>query len=387
MRDRARLRMRIAVMSDCVGKAVRDMDAELAGLGVDEVQAAFAPQLARWEEIEALRARLTENATFPAGDSCCLVHDDPVFGELNPPDSNDLLYHYTSARTLAKIRKTRALRFRALQHMNDPHEALFSLAFQTGLMGPAGTSLVMSATEAASFKAVDWAVEINAVRRNVKAGSFSTDGRPDLSDLDPEAAEFVVPRRVAAQRGYAHPRMWAQYADNSSGVCIVLRWRSIREAVEIHATSTAVPAAWGPVSYDVSNHLSLGFFDARNLVRVGPSETLLQNFEKSLLTKHADWAHESEFRFLIMDGSPDDVFLQLPDDAVAGLVLGPRFDPKYARNVDAFVRTFGIKHRLRRLHWTHGQADLVSLSNCVAAGSDPCPSGPPLASTLDCACG
>lgn len=364
--------MRIAVMSERVSKAVRDMDSELVGLGLDEAQAALAPHLAVWEEIEAMRGQLTADAGFPVGDSCCIVHDDPVFGELNPPNPDGLLYHYTRAWTLPKIRKTRALRFRALRHMNDPHEALFSLAFQSGLMGRAGTPLVLSAAEAAAFDVTDWAAEINAARRNVKVGSFTMDHWPDLSDVEPDAAEFVVPRRVAARRGYAHPRLWAQYADNSSGVCIVLRWERVREAVETYATTAAVPAAWGEVSYDLSNDLSLGFFDARDLLRDGPSATILKNFETSLLPKHADWGHEAEFRFLVMDGSPDDLYLQLPDDAVAGLVLGPRFDPKHARNVDAFTRTFGIKSRLRGLHWTNGRAELVPL---YGRGDEPTTSG------------
>ena len=97
--------------------------------------------------------------------------------------------------------------------MNDPQESLGSFAFGMGLMGAPGEPLQLTSEEHGLFKQRDWPNEINAARGQVKIGSYSMDALPDLSDVDPEHAEYSVPRRLAASRGYAHPRMWAQYAD------------------------------------------------------------------------------------------------------------------------------------------------------------------------------
>lgn len=86
---------------------------------------------------------------------------------------------------------------------------------------------------------------------------------------------------------------------------------------------------------------------------------MLKNFEDSLLTKHADWAHEAEFRFFIMDGSPEAVLVPITKRVIVGLILGPMFDPRHLRNVRAFANTFGVAHRVRWLRWTHGRAELV----------------------------
>jgi hypothetical protein len=37
---------------------------------------------------------------------------------------------------------------------------------------------------------------------------------PNVDDVDVEVAGTIVPNRIFASRGFAHPRMWAQYADN-----------------------------------------------------------------------------------------------------------------------------------------------------------------------------
>ena len=163
-----------------------------------------------------------------------------------------------------------------------------------------------------------------------------------------------------ANRGFAHPRMWSQYADDGQGVCLVLNYEALEKAVA-RSVGGRYPWGRGAVSNgDLRHELSLGFYDARDLLDKGPSEAVLQNFEESLLTKHQDWSHEAEFRFFVMDGTDDDWVVPLSDDVVAGVIVGPRFrGVNRSRNVRAFSRSFGAAHRVRQLHWTHGRPELV----------------------------
>lgn len=351
-------RMRILALEARLRRAVVDGDADLTGLAQGEVREAMDKHAAAWQDIQALHDEESASRPYPEGDVCHIFLDEPVFGEHNPPEPDVLLYHYTRAWTLTKIKSKRSLRFVPLSAMNDPQEALYSYAFMMGLRGSPGEPLQITSDEDALFRATDWFTEINQARRDVKVGSFSMDVLPDLADVDPEQADGTVPRRLAANRGFAHPRMWAQYGDLGRGVCLVLNHNLLEQAVK---TSTGDRVSWGygAVNYEpIEQPASLGFFDIRDLLRSGADATVLKNFEDSLLTKHADWAHEAEFRFLVMDGSSEPWSVPISPDVVVGLVLGPEFNLSHLRNVRAFADTFRISHRVRLLQWSSGRAQL-----------------------------
>ncbi len=340
-----------------IGKAVRDVDEVLKGEPLERVRDVMEEHLHDWEEIQALRDKVSSCNSYPDGDASSVFQDEPIFGEHNPPGLDDYLYHYTRLWTLPKMRKSQSLLFRPLREMNDPQESLGSFAFGMGLMGVPGEPLQLTSEEDGLFRRRDWPNEINTARGQVKIGSYSMDAFPDLSDIDPEHAEYAVPRRLAASRGYAHPRMWAQYADLGRGVCLVLN-RDLLEGAVKESTSGIWPWGYGAITYRPIEHdLSLGFFDIRDLLQSGVSGALLKNFEESLLTKHADWAHEAEFRLFVMNGSPDPWLVPITTGVLAGLVLGPSFDvDRHLRYVRAFAETFGISDKVRMLHWTNGRA-------------------------------
>jgi hypothetical protein len=272
------------------------------------------------------------------------------------------LYHYTRAWTLTKIKSTRSLRFGPLSAMSDPQEALYSYAFMMGLKGSPGEPLQITSDQDALFKATDWFTEVNTARRDVKVGSFSMDVLPDLADVDLEHADWSVPRRLAANRGFAHPRMWAQYGDLGRGVCLVLNHTLLERAVK-NSTGDRVSWGYGAVNYEPTEQAaSLGFFDIRDLLLSGADATLLKNFEDSLLTKHADWANEAEFRFFVMDGSSEPWRVPISGDVVVGLVLGPQFNSSHIRDVRAFADAFHISHRVRLMQWSSGRAQLYPVA-------------------------
>ena len=358
--------MRLLVLESRLAADVRRIDDEEAG--PEAASTAFEQFRPAWDEIEEIRATLEAELPYPPGDTSCLRHDEPVFGENNPPGPDEYLYHYTRTFTLPKIRRSRSLKFNPLKAMNDPHEAMDSHAFGTGLIGPAGSDLRLSTEETRRFAEADWIAEINNARRNAKVGSFSMDSVPDLADMDPEAAGRLVPRRLFAHRGFAHPRMWSQYADGNSGVCIVVHRGRLEAAVRAFVRGRW---AWGCGAVDYAaaeRDLSVGFYDARTMVRGGATEALIQNFEESILGKHADWAHEAEYRFFVMDGSEDAITVPIDESVVAGVLLGPQFDfQKHLRYVVPFARDFGIAGRVRHLTWTHGRPELTRV--VVPAGA------------------
>lgn len=360
VRERMATRMQILAMEARLGRAVREEDTALIGVPNEQVRQAMDRHRPAWQGIQDLREKLLATHPYPEGDVSSLISDEPIFGEDNPPDPDEYLYRYTRVSTLPKIRKNQSLRLGPLSEMNDPQEALDSNAFEMGLMGKPGERLQITPEQDALFKETDWLTKINCARRDVKIGSYSMDVLPDLADVDPAHAEYSVPRRLAASRGYAHPRMWAQYGDLGQGICLVLDHELLEQAVEA-STGGRCARGCGPVNYRPIEHaLSLGFFDARDLLQSGSGTTLLKNFKESFLTKHADWAAEAEYRFFVMDGTSKPWFVPITRGVIVGLVLGSNFVPsRHLRNVRAFAKTFGISHRVRRLQWTSGRAELV----------------------------
>jgi Protein of unknown function (DUF2971) len=319
-----------------------------------------------YQEVADLEAAIEAHVPVE-GTSNCLAHDDPIFGSNNPPSTSMYLYHYTRVLTLPKIGRG-ALRFGAYSTMNDPWESLDVHPTEMGLISSGQSTisrrdpLMLTTGEKDRFESTDWTYEINNVRRQVKVGSFSADGDGDLRSL--HTREHFRPHSVAdrlqGMRGFAHPRMWAQYADNSHGICIVFRREALIAAFESQCQSGNLAYALGPVDYASPDYgMSLGFIDIGMLLEHGGRGVIIDNYESALLSKHEDWSHESEFRLLVIDEPSNAFMLPIGPECVAGVVVGPRFDvARHGRYVKAFARRFAIKGQVRKLDWTHGNCAL-----------------------------
>ena len=104
-------RMRILPLEARLRRAVVEGDADLAGLPQEQVRHAIDTHAAVRQDIQALRDEESTARPYPDGDVCHIFLDEPVFGEQNPPEPDALLYHFTRAWTLTKIKSKRSLRF------------------------------------------------------------------------------------------------------------------------------------------------------------------------------------------------------------------------------------------------------------------------------------
>ena len=98
------------------------------------------------------------------------------------------------------------------------------------------------------------------------------------------------------QEGTNHPAMWAHYADNSNGVCIVVdkaefikrNW----QILEAHFHQ------FEDVSYSIFNTPDHEEIDYKAEM---PKEFIKNNWKGLFFLKHKDWENEDEHRLLIMD--------------------------------------------------------------------------------------
>jgi hypothetical protein len=260
---------------------------------------------------------------------------------------------------LANIRETTAYRFGLLRDMNDPQESQVVLP-QFHVQATPPEPAILTTEENEQWLARDWVTEVNVERGRAKVGSFVMDAEPDLSRLgDDEALRRVLesPAQFAA-RGFAHPRMWAQYADQHKGVCIVFDLDQMRNAVQ-KAVDGRFAWGWGPVRYALPEYgPHLGSFDVKRLIYDGVRKELISNYETVFLEKHPDWSQEGEFRFIVIDGTDQPFYVPLHGSCVAGLVLGPLCDERDHRDdILAFARMFELPS-VRKAFWPEGRCEV-----------------------------
>ena len=98
------------------------------------------------------------------------------------------------------------------------------------------------------------------------------------------------------QEGTNHPAMWAHYADNSNGVCIVIDKDTFieknKEVLSAHFYK------FEDVEYDIFNTPNE---DKIKYEADTPAEFIKNNWKVLFFLKHTDWENEDEHRLFIMD--------------------------------------------------------------------------------------
>ena len=98
------------------------------------------------------------------------------------------------------------------------------------------------------------------------------------------------------QEGTNHPAMWAHYANNSDGVCIVIDKEKFikinRQILDTHYHK------FEDVSYNIVN---TPVDEEINYKVDKPEEFIKNNWKGLFFLKHKDWENEDEHRLFIMD--------------------------------------------------------------------------------------
>ncbi|MGL5826125.1 MAG: DUF2971 domain-containing protein [Nocardioides sp.] len=157
-------------------------------------------------------------------------------------------------------------------------------------------------------------------------------------------------------RGYAHPSMWDRYADAHSGVCLVLDAEKLAEATNTAAggrgtlQSQAVSYADQP-SGEVNAYTLFG----AELVEFGEDATFARHQSHHLdalyFWKSKDWASEFEYRWVLLDSSDDDVYVDIRE-ALSGVIFGDRYPAHGPESAAASLEESDVQ--LGRLKYRNG---------------------------------
>lgn len=122
------------------------------------------------------------------------------------------------------------------------------------------------------------------------------------------------------QEGTNHPAMWAHYAENSKGVCIVIDKDTFIKKNQ---------AIFDRYFYKFEN-VEYDFFNTPNDDKINynattPEDFIKDNWKTLFFLKHKDWENECEHRLFVMDYSGDFSI----DRCIKYIVLGSKIIEEY----------------------------------------------------------
>lgn len=257
-----------------------------------------------------------------------------VFGK-NAIDVNKYLYHYTRWEiALEHIFPTGEMRFSPLQMTNDPRESKEWMFMFNG------------------SRSID-KNEMNEISNKVKLLIQERSKVICFTREDP--TKYKKPPFKVLFRGFAHPRMWAQYAGNHTGVCLIFDKKEL--TTNITAQLFNVEHIFeGPVSYkNQVGYIDAFSLDYSQIKRDGLNKFISQHISKYhkmlFFGKLSDWKSELEYRWVVTSRSPSyEYFYCL--NAISGIVLGADFPEEKKKQIVKYCRN--LKIPLLQLSWHNG---------------------------------
>lgn len=260
--------------------------------------------------------------------------DNLLFG---PQEPLGLLYHYTSAATFTDyIAPNMNLLLSAFDRMNDPRECD---RWEFDWLNPSGDDFLQGRERLN-----------DDIRKHARLACFCRDedtptGKPAFHD-------------IAYTRGFSRPRMWAQYAGNHAGVCLIFDRHKLLANFEAYMASHKLTLLFGVVDY--ANRKPVGGVwreDAFTVVdheyrTVGadryPLYHIAKHHRELFFRKQLDWRDENEYRIVLFGPSEGDVLAPI-SAALRHVVLGSKCTGELrqkviaaccAQNVDASSMTW-----------------------------------------------
>ena len=227
------------------------------------------------------------------------------------------IYHYTNVEIATKIIYNQSLKFSKINKTNDTLEAK-----------PRIGNGVIDNKFIKQFK--------NLRENFLQLLCFSSDNFLKDEESDFKVSEIMKYSDYSG-RGFALPRMWAQYADNSSGVCLIFDKEVLLSLIKkqlgdalIHCGRVCYKSQFQiynsiddfneiakVINEDIKNHRgkSIGSYFLKNHIDF---------VEYCYFTKLNDWYSEHEYRILAFD--KNDLYIENIIDSLVGIVVGERME-------------------------------------------------------------
>ncbi|QIO09799.1 DUF2971 domain-containing protein [Acinetobacter lanii] len=244
-------------------------------------------------------------------------------------DENTYLYHYTKASTAINfILKNQNLQLGSMLNTNDPKECK-------------NWTFELNTFRNSDFDKYDSDVISSKVDKSIKSSTYMICFTKD-QPLSGDHMEDIT------RRGYGHSRMWAQYAENHSGVCLIFDKKLLEKFfIETFSSCTHFMQSMTYKDRFISER------DLAYLINIDQLEKLgLENYtslhaqrfkDRLFFEKLEDWKNENEYRF-ILQGYAEKNLLFPFKYALKGIVFGASCSDDTVQNIVKLTCERGIDY-------------------------------------------
>ena len=264
------------------------------------------------------------------------------------------IYHYTSFETALRIIHSDKLLFSQLNNTNDPSEKKIKISFMpNGIKNKKEYDDIRNSiveyfdTYHKLFQAICFCQDIKLKNDELQKA---------ISRMNPKDRFYDF-----SGRGFALPRMWAQYGENSKGVCLIFNKKTILSSVDKDISIKKYKQVeYYPFYHrfeldknkmnDIYRRISQstnGVYTLINLLEVD-SDFINYNF----FEKNSDWENEREFRIIAMTdyyAKEKRVAINNIHDALEGIVIGENAEEINIISLKAILKKHAKKCKIRRL--------------------------------------
>ena len=136
--------------------------------------------------------------------------------------------------------------------------------------------------------------------------------------------------------GFARARMWAQYAQNHSGVCLAFDQRALRDAARKSAAARGLELYEAPITYRTEGGLerpvALPYSRASDDMPGLIADIFPVVVGHLYFSKAWDWSTETEYRFLMHGDVNEHEYIDVRG-ALTGIFCGPKLPNAHLRDV------------------------------------------------------
>jgi hypothetical protein len=163
-------------------------------------------------------------------------------------------------------------------------------------------------------------------------------------------------------KGFAHQRMWAQYAYNHAGICLAFNRERLLSNVNEKDYHRVL---YNKVDYSHREIEKNGIatIDHSKLTKYGTDKYLekfaVKNKKLLFFTKYPDWKQENEYRIVLLcKYDEEDTFVKI-DDSLEAVILGSEFPEVYIPSIIEVSKK--VKVDIFQIEWENGIAKKLQI--------------------------
>ena len=228
-------------------------------------------------------------------------------------NDNSFIYHYTKTENIFKILETLSLKFSSFQKVNDPKESKI-WPFKV---------YCLDSKSKETFEKELFGKLNSFILKNSKILCMTKD-----NNSHDKVTHY--------NKGYNHPRMWAQYAENNTGVCLVFdkdefdnNFETLyKNKINFHREVEYLNSGLGTEIHTDGIPFDPYAIFYEKLLNDGFNNYLYNHiklhFKSLYYTKHTNWSEENEERYVLINESDNNIFFPI-QNSLKGIIITEDF--------------------------------------------------------------